>query len=150
MRLIDFTPLTRSSIGFDRLFDMIETATQGDPADGYPPYNIEKTGEDAYRITLAVAGFEPDELTLTSQPNQLIVAGRKAQGGAGDFLYQGIAGRAFQRSFSLADFVRVTGARLYNGLLAIDLAREVPEAAKPRRIAIGTASPPRIEARQAA
>jgi molecular chaperone IbpA len=137
MRLMDFAPLTRSSIGFDRLFDMIDNATQYEQADAYPPYNIERTGENAYRITLAVAGFEPDELHITSQANQLIVAGKKAQTAGGEFLYQGIAGRAFQRQFSLADYVRVTGANLHNGMLSVDLAREVPEAAKPRRIDIG-------------
>ncbi len=140
MRTIDFTPFTRSVIGFDRLFDMIETATQHEQADTYPPYNIETTGDDSYRITLAVAGFEPEELAITAQPNQLIVSGRRAQNGTGAFLYQGIAGRAFQRQFSLDDYMRVTSAHLHNGMLAIDLAREVPEAAKPRRIAIANSS----------
>ncbi len=136
MRVMDFAPLTRSSIGFDRLFNLIENATQAEQVDTYPPYNIEKTGENAYRITLAVAGFEQDELAITSQANQLVVAGRKAQSNSGEYLYQGIAGRAFQRQFSLADYVRVTGANLHNGMLSIELAREVPEAAKPRRVEI--------------
>jgi molecular chaperone IbpA len=147
---MDFAPLTRSSIGFDRLFDMIENATQLEAADSYPPYNIEKTGEATYRITLAVAGFEPDELAITSQPNQLLVAGRKNEAGAGDYLYRGIAGRAFQRQFSLDDYVRVTSASLHNGLLAIDLAREVPEAAKPRRIQIAGGTQSQIETAKAA
>ncbi len=136
MRLVDFAPLNRSSIGFDRLFDLMENATRLEQADSYPPYKIEKTGEDAYRITLAVAGFDQDELEITSQPNQLIVAGRNRQDNGIEYIYQGFAGRAFERRFSLADHVRVTGADLHQGLLAIDLAREVPEAAKPRRIEI--------------
>jgi molecular chaperone IbpA len=150
MRLVDFAPLNRSSIGFDRLFDLMESATRLETADSYPPYNIEKTGDDAYRITLAVAGFDQEELAITSQSNLLIVAGRKAQEGAGEYLYQGIAGRAFERRFSLADHVRVTGASLHNGLLAIDLAREVPEAAKPRRIEIANNNQQRISGDKAA
>jgi molecular chaperone IbpA len=150
MTLMDFAPLTRSSIGFDRFFNMLENAPTYEPSDSYPPYNIAKTGENNYRITLAVAGFEPEELTITSHTNQLVVTGRKAQNGAGEFLYQGIAGRAFQRQFSLADYVRVTGANLRNGMLSIDLAREVPEAAKPRRIEIVTAAPAKVELQKAA
>ncbi len=150
MRLVDFAPLNRSSIGFDRLFDLMENATHLEQADSYPPYNIEKIGEDAYRITLAVAGFDREELAITSLPNQLIVAGRRAQDSAGEYLYQGIAGRAFERRFSLADHVRVTGATLQNGLLAIDLAREVPEAAKPRRIEIANSNQQRISGDKAA
>jgi molecular chaperone IbpA len=150
MRFVDFAPLTRSSIGFDRLFNLMENAAQYEQADAYPPYNIEKTGEDTYRITLAVAGFGQDELSITSQPNQLIVAGRRSNGGDGDYLYQGIAGRAFQRQFSLADYVNVTGANLRNGMLAIDLAREVPEAAKPRRILIASTNQSQVAAMKAA
>jgi molecular chaperone IbpA len=150
MTLMDFAPLTRSSIGFDRFFNMLENAPNYEPSDSYPPYNIAKTGDSAYRITLAVAGFEPEELTITAQHNQLVVTGRKAQNGTGEYLYQGIAGRAFQRQFSLADFVRVTGANLRNGMLSIDLAREVPEAAKPRRIEITTAAPTQVELQKAA
>jgi molecular chaperone IbpA len=151
MRLMDFAPLTRSSIGFDRLLDMIENVTQYEQSDTYPPYNIEKTGEDAYRITLAVAGFEPEELTVTSQPNQLIVAGKKARNGTGEYLYQGIAGRAFQRHFSMADYIKVTGANLHNGMLTIDLVREIPESAKPRRIEIASGGQQKlIEGKQAA
>lgn len=150
MRMMDFAPLTRSSIGFDRLFDMLEHTMQVEQADNYPPYNIEKVGEDAYRITLAVAGFTADELSVTSQQDQLIVAGRKAQNNGGEYLYQGIAARPFQRQFSLADYVKVTGAKLDNGMLSIDLVREVPEAMKPRRIEIGNGNQPQIEGKVAA
>jgi molecular chaperone IbpA len=149
MRMIDFAPLSRATIGFDRLFDMLDNAMQFEHVDNYPPYNIEKTGEDAYRITLAVAGFTPDELSITSEPNQLIVAGEKAQAGNGEYLYQGIAGRPFQRQFSLADYVKVVGANLNNGILAIDLVREVPEAMKPRRIEIANRNQPQIEGKVA-
>jgi molecular chaperone IbpA len=140
MNVTDFAPFTRSSIGFDRLLDLIANAPHYEAADAYPPYNIAKTSEDHYRITLAVAGFEQSELNITWQPNQLIVAGRRTQNSTGEFLYQGIAGRAFQRQFNLADHVRVTGASLKNGLLSIELAREVPEAAKPRRIEIANSN----------
>ncbi len=150
MRLVDFAPLNRSSIGFDRLFDLMEDAIRLEQPDSYQHYNIEKTGEDAYRITLAVAGYEKEELAITSQANLLIVAGRKAQESAGEYLYQGIAGRAFERRFSLADHVRVTGASLHNGLLAIDLTREVPEAAKPRRIEIANSNHQHISGDKAA
>jgi molecular chaperone IbpA len=150
MRMIDFTPLSRATIGFDRLFDMLDNAMQFEQADNYPPYNIEKTGEDAYRISLAVAGFTPDELSITSEPNQLIVAGKKTQTGNEAYLYQGIAGRSFQRQFSLADYVNVVGANLTNGMLAIDLVHEVPEAMKPRRIEIANRNQPQIEGKVAA
>jgi len=150
MRMIDFAPLSRATIGFDRLFDMLDNAMQFEQADNYPPYNIEKTGDDAYRITLAVAGFTPEELSITSAPNQLIVAGKKAQTGNGEYLYQGIAGRSFQRQFSLADYVEVASANLTNGMLSIDLVREVPEAMKPRRIEIANRNQPQIEGTVAA
>jgi molecular chaperone IbpA len=150
MRFVDFAPFNRSSIGFDRLFHLMENATQAEQAEAYPPYKIAKTGEDTYRITIAVAGFDQDELSITSQPNQLIVAGRKAQGDEGDYLYQGIAARAFQRQFSLADYVSVTNASLRNGLLSIDLVRQVPEAVKPRRIDIGNSNQTKIETQKAA
>jgi molecular chaperone IbpA len=150
MRMMDFAPLSRSSIGFDRLFNMLENAMQSEPSDNYPPYNIEKTGENTYCITLAVAGFTPDELSITSQPNQLIVSGKKEQNGNAAYLYQGIAGRPFQRQFSLADYVTVTGADLNNGLLSIKLVREVPEAMKPRRIAIANSNQPQVEGKLAA
>jgi molecular chaperone IbpA len=149
--MMDFAPLSRSVIGFDRLFDMLENATRFEQAENYPPYNVERTGEDAYRITLAVAGFAPEDLSITSQPNQLIVAGNKAQDGNGQYLYQGIAGRAFRQQFSLADYVKVSGANLNNGLLTIDLVREVPETMRPRRIEIGNDNqPPQIEGEVAA
>ena len=135
--VFDFAPLWRTGIGFDRLSDLLDQAVKFEPADSYPPYNIEKTGDDAYRITLAVAGFTPDELSITSQPNLLIVSGRKADRQGGEYLHQGIAHRAFERRFSLADYIQVSGARLENGLLTtIELVRELPEQMKPRRIAI--------------
>jgi molecular chaperone IbpA len=134
--VFDFSPLWRSSIGFDRMVDLLDEATRFEPSENYPPYNIEKTGEDAYRITLAVAGFTPDELTITAEPNLLAIGGKKAEGQSGEYLYQGIAGGTFEVQFRLADHVKVTGAKLEQGLLVIELVREVPEAMKPRRIAI--------------
>jgi len=149
MRMMDFAPLSRSVIGFDRLFEMLDNATQFETFENYPPYNIAKTGEDSYRLTLAVAGFSPDELSITTQPNELIVAGRKGENGEGEYLYRGIAARSFQRQFSLADYVKVSGASLDNGILSIDLVRDVPEAMKPRRIEIGQSSTKQIEAQAA-
>jgi molecular chaperone IbpA len=146
--MMDLAPFNRSSIGFDRLFDMLET--WADQADNYPPYNIEKTDDDAYRITLAVAGFSPEDVSVTTQPNQLVVAGRKPEGCSAQYLYQGIANRTFQRRFGLADYVRVAGASLDAGLLAIDLVREVPEAMKPRRVEIVKSYQPPVEVKQAA
>jgi len=137
----DFSPLYRSMIGVDRMASLIETAMRGDGDVSYPPYDIEKTGEDAYRITMAAAGFRPDELEITSQPNLLVVAGHKAK--AEDertFLHRGIAARNFERRFELADHVVVRSAACADGVLTIDLAREVPEALKPRRIPIGTSN----------
>ena len=145
MRMMDLAPWSRSSIGFDRLFDMLESARRSDHADNYPPYNIEKTSDDTYRITLAVAGFSPAELSITSQPNELIVAGKKDENGSGQYIYRGIADRAFRRRFSLADYVRAAGANLNGGLLSIDLVREMPEAMKPRRIEIANSNQPQIE-----
>jgi molecular chaperone IbpA len=151
MTMIDLTPFSRSSIGFDRMFNMLENATQLAPAENYPPYNIERTGEDTYRITIAVAGFTPDDLTLTAQANQLVVSGNRPQSDETEYLYQGIAGRAFRREFSLADHVKVAGASLNNGMLVIDLVREVPEAMRPRKIQIGNRNQPQqIEGRAAA
>ena len=150
MSVMDFAPLTRSTIGFDRLFNMLENAVQFEPAENYPPYNIERTGEDGYRITLAVAGFTPEELSITAQPNQLIVTGKKMGEDSGEYLYRGIAGRAFQRQFSLADHVKVVGAHLKDGMLSIELVREVPEALKPRRIEIANGNQPQIEGEAAA
>ncbi|HEX3535138.1 MAG TPA: Hsp20 family protein [Stellaceae bacterium] len=143
MDRFDFSPLFRSTIGFDRLARLVDTATRVDStALSYPPYNIEKTGDDAYRLTMAVAGFSRDELDITVQENTLVISG-KAQGEdeANRYLHRGIARRAFERRFSLADHIKVTGASLNNGLLHVDLVREIPEAAKPRTIKIGEAAP---------
>jgi len=140
----DFSPYRRSTVGFDRLFDLLEAGGRGE-TDSYPPFDIEQAGEDRYRITLAVAGFRPDEIEIVAQSNQLTVTGRKEEEGADDghFLHRGIATRAFERRFQLADFIVVEHAQFDNGLLRIALKREVPEAMKPRRIAIGdTASAP--------
>jgi molecular chaperone IbpA len=136
MRNIDLNPLSRSTIGFDRLFDMLDRATPWNAEDNYPPYNIERLGEDDYRITLALAGFEAGDVNITAEQNTLTVEGQKQQKAETDFLYQGISARAFRRTFNLADYVQVKGANFENGLLKIDLVREVPEAMKPRRIAI--------------
>lgn len=134
----DFTPYRRSSIGFDRLFDMLESATRSDAGqDGYPPFDVEQRGEDLYRISIAVAGFTRDQIDITSKPNLLLVQGKKGEEDDRRFLHRGIAARAFERSFQLADYVVVTGAELADGLLQIDLKREVPDAIKPRRIEIG-------------
>ncbi|MEY3986151.1 MAG: hypothetical protein RLZ59_1596 [Pseudomonadota bacterium] len=158
--VFDFTPYRRSTIGFDRLFDTLENLTQVETnAGNYPPYDIERTGEDAYRITIAVAGFAQDEIELTAQQNLLVVRARKAESPAEDaqpreFLHRGIATRAFERRFQLADHVQVRGAHLENGMLSISLVREVPEAMKPRRIEIGSSNVASLidatEARQAA
>ena len=135
----DFSPLFSSSIGFEHLFNLLENATRVQQMNNWPPYNIEKTGEESYRITMAVAGFNPDEIELTAQPNLLVVNGQKhAQEGGAEVLYRGIAGRSFERRFELADYVEVKTAALQNGLLTIDLVREVPEAMKPKKIAIGS------------
>ena len=137
----DFSPLYRSVIGFDRMADLIDSAMRSEGDRGYPPYDIEKTSDDGYRITLAAAGFAADELEITAQPNLLIVTGRRAreEDGARTYLHRGIAARNFERKFELADYVVVRSASYDNGVLAIDLAREVPEALKPRRIEIGAA-----------
>jgi molecular chaperone IbpA len=143
MDRFDFTPLFRSTIGFDRLARLVDTANRVDSAAlSYPPYNIEKTGEDAYRLTMAVAGFSRNELDITVHENTLIVTG-KAQTDEENsrYLHHGIARRAFERRFSLADHLKVTGASIDNGLLHVDLVREVPEAMKPRTITIATVEP---------
>lgn len=138
----DFTPYRRSAIGFDRLFDVLETAARTGAVDNYPPFDIERSGEDSYRITLAVAGFKPDEIDMTAQQNLLIVTGKKADTDDGrSFVHRGIAARSFERKFELADYVQVNGASLNDGLLTIDLVREVPEAMRPRKIAIGGQTP---------
>jgi molecular chaperone IbpA len=136
----DFAPLYRSSVGFDRVFDLLENATRGQTPDNWPPYDIAKTGDDAYRISMAVAGFSQDELNISTQPNLLVVVGEKTGDPGGEYLHRGIANRSFARRFELADHVKVTGASLVNGLLTIDLQREIPEEMKPRRIEIKTAS----------
>ncbi|WAG15650.1 Hsp20 family protein [Aeromonas hydrophila] len=135
MRSIDFSPLYRSAIGFDRLANLIESAASNGNA-GYPPYNIEQLGDNDYRISMAVAGFTQEELELSFQENLLTVKGNKQSDTERNYLYQGIAERGFERRFQLADYVRVKGADLKNGLLHIDLVREVPEAMKPRKIEI--------------
>ena len=146
MRGLDFSPYRRSTVGFDRLFDFLESANRADQ-DNYPPFDIEKLSDDSYRITLAVAGFKREDIDITAQQNMLTITGRRAdtRNRDGSFLHVGIATRAFERRFELADFVRVTGAGLRDGLLIIELVREIPEAMKPRRIDIGAASPTTIE-----
>jgi molecular chaperone IbpA len=141
MRTFDLTPLYRSTVGFDRLFSMLDQVGGFDNSPSYPPYNIERTGENAYRITVAVAGFGEDELSIEVKENTLTIRGDKQekQEKTGEVVYQGIAGRAFERVFQLADYVQVKGATLENGLLHVDLVREIPEAKKPRTIPIGTA-----------
>jgi len=143
MRHVDFSPLYRSTVGFDRLFTMLDSLAQPEQAQTYPPYNIERTGENAYRITMAVAGFGEDELSIEAREHTLTVKAEKADEPASDeaeVLYRGIAKRAFERRFQLADHVEVKGASLKNGLLHIDLVREIPEAMKPRKIEIANLS----------
>jgi molecular chaperone IbpA len=135
----DFSPLYRSTVGFDRLFDMLDQSTQVESMTNWPPYNIEKLGEDQYLITMAVAGFSPEEIELTQKEGQLLVMGQKKGSDDGrQYLHRGIATRAFKQIFNLADHVKVTGASLENGLLTVELKREVPEALKPRRIEINS------------
>jgi molecular chaperone IbpA len=148
MRTFDLAPLYRSTVGFDRLFSMLDQVAGYDGAgSSYPPYNIERTGENAYRITVAVAGFGENELSIEAKASTLTIKGEKqlkTDETAGEVLYQGIAARAFERVFQLADHVEVKGAALENGLLHVDLVREVPEAMKPRQIPIGGISKPRV------
>ena len=144
MRHFDLSPLYRSTVGFDRLFNLLDQATSNESAPSYPPYNIERTAENAYRITIAVAGFGEGDLSIESKENALTVKGEKqlVEGAEKrEVLHQGIAARAFERRFQLADYVQVTGASLENGLLHIDLVREIPEAKKPRQIPINGAAP---------
>ncbi len=143
MRTYDFAPLWRSTIGFDRLFDLLDETQRGSE-DNYPPYNIERLGEDRYQISLALAGFSPDEMSVTAEQNVLTVEGRKADKDQREYLYQGISARPFKRQFSLADHVQVRTATFENGLLRIELVREIPEAMKPRRIAIGGTGAPKV------
>ena len=134
---LDFAPLYRSTVGFDRLFDLLDQANRVEPSAGWPPYDIARLGEDHYRITMAIAGFAPDEIELVQQANTLLVAGRKHPEPEGvQVLHRGIANRAFRQTSNLADYVKVQAASLDDGLLTIDLVREVPEAMKPRRIEI--------------
>ena len=152
MRTFDFTPLYRSAVGFDRVASLLESAARTSQENGWPPYNIETTGENAYRIEIAVAGFTPDELNIEAKENQLTVTGKKA---ANDdtapqktYLHRGLAERDFERRFQLADYVVVVDAALDNGLLSINLERQLPEALKPRRIEIASAAAPLIEAKK--
>jgi molecular chaperone IbpA len=150
MRDFDFSPFARSSIGFDRFFELLDAAGRlGEPESGYPPYNIEKLGEDAYRITMAVAGFDRDELQVVARQNTLTIAGRKRNEESRQYLHRGLATRAFERQFNLADYVRVSGANLENGLLSVDLVREVPDEVKPRRVEIGAGAPPSLKSIEA-
>ncbi len=153
MRTFDFTPLYRSAVGFDRMANLLEMAARTSQENGWPPYNIETTGENAYRIEIAVAGFTPDELNIEVKENLLTVTGRKTANDDSQqrtYLHRGLAERDFERRFQLADYVVVTDANLVNGLLSISLKRELPEALKPRRIEIGTSSQPLIEGKKSA
>ena len=147
MTRIDFTPYRRTMVGFDRLFDALENTSARSAGDNYPPFNIEKIDDDRFRITLAVAGFRQDEIEITAQQNLLLVEGKKADADndRANYLHLGIATRSFERRFELADFVRVEGADLADGMLVIDLVREVPEAMKPQSIAINTRSTDVVE-----
>jgi len=149
MRTFDLTPLYRSTVGFDRLFSLLDQGVEGG-APGYPPYNIERTGDNEYRVTVAVAGFGENELSIVAKENTLTIRGEKTakEEKRGEVIYQGIAARAFERVFQLADFVQVKGAKLEHGLLHVDLVREIPEAKKPRTIPIGNGAV--VEQKQAA
>ncbi|MFC4351073.1 Hsp20 family protein [Fodinicurvata halophila] len=139
MRSLDFSPMLRATVGFDRMMDLMDNVARYEETPSYPPYNIEKRSEDDYRISMAVAGFSEEDLNITVQENSLVIEGKKEKDNdeqEGTYLYRGIAERAFQRSFRLADHIKVTGANLENGLLHIDLVREIPEAMKPRTIQI--------------
>jgi molecular chaperone IbpA len=151
MSTFDFTPYRRSTVGFDRFFDLLENQARGaSGGDNYPPFNIERRGEDAYRITLAVAGFRPEDLDITAHQNLLVIQGRRREETTdGQLLHVGIANRGFERRFELADFVRVDHADLADGLLVIDLVREVPEAMKPKKVMIGGQTLQAVEDNQA-
>jgi molecular chaperone IbpA len=144
MRTYDFSPLWRSTIGFDRLFDLVESAQRAGE-DNYPPCNIERLSDDRYQISLAVAGFAPDEISITAEQNVVTVEGSKTDRTEREYLYRGISARPFKRQFSLADYVRVKSAAFENGLLTIELFREIPEAMKPRRIAIQGATASNVQ-----
>ena len=143
MRTFDYSPFYRTSVGFDRVFDLLDSVASHAGSNGYPPYNIEKAGDNAYRIVMAVAGFAESELNVTQKENELLVTGQTAPNGETEkqYLYRGIAGRNFERRFQLADHVKVSGAKLANGLLTIDLQREIPEEKKPRAIEIEAEAP---------
>jgi molecular chaperone IbpA len=141
MNHLDFTPYRRTTVGFDRLFDLLERQARAQAGDNYPPFNIERRSDDAFRITLAVAGFKPADLDITAQQNLLVIKGSRTEAEDKQFLHLGIANRAFERRFELADFVRVESADLADGLLIIDLVREVPEAMKPKKVLIGGQPP---------
>lgn len=146
MNRFDLTPYRRSTVGFDRLFDLLENQVRTNSGDNYPPFNIERRGPDTYRITVAVAGFRAGDIDITAQQNLLVVQGRKRdESPEGEMLHVGIANRGFERRFELADYVRVERADLADGLLLIDLVREVPEAMKPKKIAIGASQQPTLE-----
>jgi molecular chaperone IbpA len=136
MGMIDFSPLFRSTVGFDRLPDLLDDVMRREPADNYPPYDIQKTGENSYRITMAIAGFAPDDIAITAQPNLLVIAGRKQNQEDVQYLHHGLAMRAFERRFNLDDYMEVKSASMEHGLLSLELVREVPEAMKPRTIQI--------------
>ena len=144
MRNYDFAPFWRSTIGFDRLFDLVETAQRAGE-DNYPPYNIERLAEDRYQIALAVAGFAPDEISVTAEQNVVTIEGSKNDKAEREYIYRGISARPFRRQFNLADYVQVKNAAFDNGLLKIELVREVPEAMKPRRIPIGGAPAGKVQ-----
>lgn len=146
MHRFDFTPYRRNTVGFDRLFELLENTGRAAQNENYPPFNIERTGENDYQVTIAVAGFKPDEIDITAQQNLLIVTGSKQSDSNDnrDFLHMGIASRNFERRFQLADHIHVTAADMADGLLTITLVREVPEALKPRKIAIGGLSAPTV------
>jgi molecular chaperone IbpA len=150
MRTFDFSPLWRSTIGFDHLADLVDASLRQATDDNYPPYNIERSSEDHYRIALALAGFAPEDVTVTAEQNALTIEGKKAGKNEREYLYQGIVARPFRRVFNLADYVQVKAASFKDGLLVIDLAREVPEAMKPRRIAIDGGSTSQVEQKKAA
>jgi molecular chaperone IbpA len=140
----DYAPLSRSTIGFDRFLEMVDAAQRAGRDDNYPPYNIERLGDDRYQISLAVAGFCPEDIAVTAEQNVLTIEGQKAEKEQSEYLYRGISARPFRRQFNLADYVQVKNATFENGLLRVELAREVPEAMKPRRIAINGAPPSNV------
>ena len=144
----DFTPFRRSTVGFDRLFELLENGSSLVPADNYPPFDIAQDGSDHYRITLAVAGFGQDEIEITAHQNLLVISGKKPEEQEANYVHRGIAARPFERRFALGDYVQVRGAAMKDGLLSIDLVREIPEEMKPRKIEIGGTAPKTITDQQ--